>query len=396
MDSCFKEFYVLLSEYKIIESNNLFNNEYLQLINSELNELLEEEPAIICEHKYYNYIYYHLYNYFNNFTRVDDNKFNLSLIYVLQQNRLIRNYFCSYNYVNEYHNENIERIKLIKQPEQRTEEWYEFRYNHITASNAWKALSKNIGTQNQIIFEKCKPYVNKNYNYLIETPMSWGIKYEPLTIKIYEMLNETIIDEFGCIEHPRYSFLAASPDGIVTSNNNKGRMIEIKNVYTREINKNPKKEYYIQTQLQMEVCDIDECDFIETKFIEYESYEDFLIDGTIHKTVDNKYKGTIIVYIENNTNYYYEYLDLDIEPEKLEYKLNNIKNSETLVWCKNIFWKLDVYSCVLIPRCNRWFNDNIHQLQNVWNIIINERKTKEYTKRAPKSKKCLINSIVES
>ena len=30
----------------------------------------------------------------------------------------------------------------------------------------------------------------------------------------------------------------------------------------------PKKEYWIQMQLQMEVCDLDECDFLETRFIE--------------------------------------------------------------------------------------------------------------------------------
>ena len=29
----------------------------------------------------------------------------------------------------------------------------------------------------------------------------------------------------------------------------------------------PKKEYWTQMQLQMEVCDLDKCDFLETKFI---------------------------------------------------------------------------------------------------------------------------------
>jgi len=37
--------------------------------------------------------------------------------------------------------DHIEYLKQIKQPEQRTKEWYEFRFNHLTASNAWKAYS---------------------------------------------------------------------------------------------------------------------------------------------------------------------------------------------------------------------------------------------------------------
>ena len=37
--------------------------------------------------------------------------------------------------------------------------------------------------------------------------------YEPLTM-LYEAKNDTKIDEFGCIQHPIYDFIGASPDGI--------------------------------------------------------------------------------------------------------------------------------------------------------------------------------------
>ena len=37
--------------------------------------------------------------------------------------------------------EHIKYLQMIDQPQQRTQEWYDFRYNHITASNAWKAYS---------------------------------------------------------------------------------------------------------------------------------------------------------------------------------------------------------------------------------------------------------------
>ena len=45
-----------------------------------------------------------------------------------------------------------------------------------------------------------------------------------------------------------------------------GRLVEIKNIVNREITGIPKKEYWVQMQLQMEVTDLDECDFLETRF----------------------------------------------------------------------------------------------------------------------------------
>ena len=43
--------------------------------------------------------------------------------------------------------------------------------------------------------------------------------------------------EFGCIPHPTYPYIGASPDGInIDSESNKyGRMLEIKNIVNREI-----------------------------------------------------------------------------------------------------------------------------------------------------------------
>ena len=36
----------------------------------------------------------------------------------------------------------IEQLRNIPQPQQKTTEWYEFRYNLISASNLWKAFGK--------------------------------------------------------------------------------------------------------------------------------------------------------------------------------------------------------------------------------------------------------------
>ena len=76
--------------------------------------------------------------------------------------------------------------------------------------------------------------------------------------------------------------------------------LEIKNVVSREITEIPKFDYWIQMQLQMEVCNLDECDFLETKFIEYEDYETFLMDGSFSKSNDQKTKGVIMCFMVDN------------------------------------------------------------------------------------------------
>ena len=73
-------------------------------------------------------------------------------------------------------------------------------------------------------------------------------------------------------------------------------MLEIKNPTTRKISGIPKKEYWIQMQIQMEVWDLDECDFLETVYKEYESEEDFNKDGdSFIKNANGKRKGIIVL-----------------------------------------------------------------------------------------------------
>ena len=366
---------------------NILDIQSIEFIKSEIIELFNENNNIITEPKYMRYIYTHLYNYCNSFMEIDL-KYDLTLIYILKNNKLIRSYENTYIYNKSTINSDyIHYLKNIPQPKQRSDEWYLYRYNHLTASNGWKAYSESVCVINQLIYEKCKPYEAKNYNSLIETPMSWGQKYEPLTSIIYEEIYNTKIEEFGCIPHSTYSFLAASPDGIVTGENNFGRMIEIKNVVSREITGIPKKDYYVQVQLQLEVCNLEECDFVETKFVEYKDYDEFITDGEyIYSNDENKRKGAIIVYIKNNSEFIYEYIYTKNKEEFIS-RISNKNETHELKWCKDVFWKLEIFSCVLIPRSKFWFDLTVNQLENVWNIILKERETGEYINRAPKKRK---------
>jgi len=272
----------------------------------------------------------------------------------------------------------LDRLKEVYQPEQRTQEWYTFRHDHITASNAWKALG-SIASRNQLIYEKCQPLNTEKYkSSLTETPMSWGNKYEYLTTCLYEEKNNTTIGTFGCIAHKEYPFLAASPDGIVTGEINYGRMIEIKNVVSREITGIPKQDYYIQMQMQMEVCDLDECDFVETKFTEYDSEIEFNADTSCLK------KGVILVFINDEQEFVYHYMPFQVTDYN-QWMEQTFENTH-LNWFKNVYWKLEVYSCVLVKRQKEWFKAAVPVFIDLWETILKERINGEYQIRAPKKR----------
>jgi hypothetical protein len=307
----------------------------------------------------------------------------------------------------------IEYLKSIPQDEQRTAGWYIFRNKLITASAAWKVF-KSESCVNQLIYEKCKPLgINISYNpddiddnekekeqIILEktfvntnSPLHWGQKYEKLSVMIYEARNKTKVGEFGCIKHPKYDFLGASPDGINidTSSPLYGRMLEIKNIVNREITGIPIEEYWIQTQLQMQVCDCDECDFLETCFKEYEDEELFLHDSSsdisaeFYLTSAKTLKG-VIAYFMKDGKPFYEYAPLYLTREEYDKWCEEIIDKHAgITWLKNIYWYLSHYSCVLIRKNDIWFESAIKKIENVWNTIIAERET-GYEHRAPKKR----------
>lgn len=294
----------------------------------------------------------------------------------------------------------LDDIRNRPQPEQRTEAWYRFRYNLITASNAWKAFDSE-SIMNSLIYEKCCPLNTDKYGTVnMDSPFHWGHKYEPISVEVYEEKYKTKIEDFGCVPDKKYNFLGASPDGINVDDKSPryGRMLEIKNIVNREINGIPKKEYWVQMQMQMNVCDLDECDFLETKFIEYDNYKDFKEDGDFYKSKDDKKKGMMICFIKDNIPIY-EYCPFNLTDKQIEkWENKTLAKYENDEWFKNIYWKLETYSCVLVKRNSEWFNSAIPKLQRCWEIIEYER-TNGYDHRKPKrrtiqpinkEKKCLI------
>ena len=373
----------------------------------QFNNSLKEQLQCILQNM--DPLFYHDYN-FDSFLK---NEIYIQYENIIQEeefttlyNKVIESLFLENNWINRSYLESDERfdhttsnqeqiqyLKDVPQPVQRTPEWYDFRKKHLTGSNIWKVFSTPSAI-NQLIYEKLAPETGSFVkNNLSDSPLNWGHKYEPLSILFYEYFNDVVVEEFGCIPHKTIPFLAASPDGIVTSEKNNGRMLEIKNVVSREITKIPKMEYYIQMQTQMEVCDLPDCDFVETKFTEYESEYEFKKDKY------NLKKGMIIVLIKNNDTFLYEYAPLFqnkesqlndfIEETYAKYNISDPSIGKNGVrWFRNIYWKLDIYSCVYVPRNKLWFEKAILKMQEIWNKIQIEQTIEDsYLKYKSKKKK---------
>uniref|UniRef100_A0A6C0I4U6 YqaJ viral recombinase domain-containing protein n=1 Tax=viral metagenome TaxID=1070528 RepID=A0A6C0I4U6_9ZZZZ len=292
----------------------------------------------------------------------------------------------------------------VDQPKQRSQEWYDFRNNLITASNLWKIFSSDA-QKNSLIYEKCKCIANQTPTTQIDSkdfcnvdsPMHWGVKYEPVTVMIYESVYQTKISDFGCIQHPVYSCIGASPDGINTcpTNERYGRMLEIKNIKNRDITGIPKEEYWIQTQIQMETCELDECDFVETRIMEFDTEEEFYAD------TKSDYKGVVLYFLQKDAkqpSYVYMPLELGNEKEIVDDWISATKSEyrlDGLVLFSILYWYLDEFSCILIPRNRAWFQAAVPHILETWDTILEERVS-GYEHRSAKKRSITVTAGSDS
>ena len=274
-----------------------------------------------------------------------------------------------------YLQEQVERLKKIPQPEQRSPEWYEMRNGMISASDAGTVLlktSKYGGDRYSIIFKKC----GAESKFASGAAIDWGIKYENVAKQIYELRNQIEVVEFGCIKHPTIDFLGASPDGIT----NDGIMLEIKCPSSRVIDGIIPEGYYCQVQMQLEVCELDRCDFLECKLKEYTSEDDYINDNFNGNNFYNSIgfeKGVVAEYfVLADKKYKFDYSPIGILGQDLEDWKNKAMskyehmNDKSIIFASFSYWYLEEVSCIPIYRNQEWFNNVYPVLKKCWDEII--------------------------
>jgi putative phage-type endonuclease len=300
------------------------------------------------------------------------------------------------------------KLRLLPQPEQRTKEWYDYRYNRVTASDTAAAIDMNpYETVEGFILKKCDP----NFPFRDNENVHHGKKYEQIATLIYEHVFNIRVFEFGALPSDKYNYLGASPDGICSKYtlDNKfsprlGTMLEIKCPAKRAIVLKGKETdicpfyYYCQVQQQLECCDLNVCDFWQCTLLEYSSRNNYIndIDDCIIYNEEEKIiisnkirKGIILEYypknfkpefdgdnIEWKSKYIYpKRLDMD-ESQYNDWVLKIIDKTKIKDYYFNkiIYWKLKIAHNLPIKRNHDFLNKIIPILKDTWSLVQYYRK----------------------
>ena len=226
--------------------------------------------------------------------------------------------------------------------EQRSK-WHEQRNSYITGS----ILASSCGIMGpkariKLLLEKATYGDYKSFYGNNAT--RHGTLFECISMKIYEQITGGVVYQFNLIPHIYIDFLAVSTDG-VSIVNNQIRNLEIKSLISKVINGKVKKEYYHQTQLQMECLNIDVTDFIEVK------YE--LCNKITPEFLSAEFRG----YIDDGA----------------PVMTNEIIDSEKL-------WYVSRHNLQQIHRCPKWMIEWLPLMRSFWDEVISTRKSPKMLK----------------
>jgi putative phage-type endonuclease len=324
----------------------------------------------------------------------------------------------------------------LPQPVQKSKEWFEMRNNMVTASSCGAVIGEcKYQPIKSVIIDK----VGLGEKFKENKFVYHGKKYEKIAIMIYEIIYNSKVGEFGLIQHPTISYLGASPDGISMSltldgklNKFMGRMLEIKCPPSRAIVNHGKIKgdicpdyYWVQVQIQLECCDLPECDFWQCHLIEYKNRDEFMNDNVsdlVHtenqiykqdistiiedeptkiKIDDRIRRGAIIELLPNDRSivpetdlviwygkYIYPPTILMTPSEYDKWTTETINNLPTLypdmvkdyTFSRVVYWKLKLSHNELITRQPEWFEQYKPQFEKFWNRVLYYREHKNEAK----------------
>ena len=335
---------------------------------------------------------------------------------------------------NELRRTNIfDELSSREYPAQRSPEWFRWRDQMLTASDGGTAIGVNPYEQPyELVLKKVfgKPFITSIDCY-------HGKKYEMVATSIFGYRMNVVVEEFGLCQHPKYKFLGASPDGIVSHYklNRKdmrrltrfiGRMLEIKCPMRRHILmdrnapivygvhgepiRNLKYDvkkgicptyYWVQVQLQLQCCELDECDFWQCEISEYIDRDEFLDDTDMdYPWISNSTKhekGAVIQLmpierlaeplmshdqrIWNFAEFIYQ-PRIDMSPYEIDQWI-----VETMVGLATthvgrmveriLYWKVNKTRNTTIPRDDDWFNNNLNKFSDIWKLVEYFRNNKD-------------------
>jgi putative phage-type endonuclease len=240
---------------------------------------------------------------------------------------------------------------------QRTDAWHDRRSNMLTASEISKAKSSaTAASRRELILSKLTPRVGGSGGV---ASLDWGTQFEEVAKELVEQSGVQIRD-LACVVHPEYSFLGASPDGLLLGTERHGRLIEIKCPISREVDPGAPipDSYYDQIQLQLACTGLQECEYSEFKFVKH-SYAEW--------TTKDAIKSCFAV---NNDTRAVTYKKLEDTRTIQEWMVSFME--DRLDW-DVVYWSLGARKDLLIQKDTEWFSSNLPSFASVWQEIVQYR-----------------------
>ena len=169
------------------------------------------------------------------------------------------------------------RLQTAPQTPQKSAAWHHESREMLSGHEFGSILTGGQAEYNAVVAKKCVPpadpeeYAAPDQQIVFLTPpeglspFKWGWRYEPVARDLFEMefAGGVVYDGLGRMRHPTLPKLGASPDGLITTGPKIGRLVELKCPISRELNGSIPINYWIQMQLQAEVCDVLAVEYFE-------------------------------------------------------------------------------------------------------------------------------------
>lgn len=265
--------------------------------------------------------------------------------------------------------------------DQRTAAWHNKRSEMLTASEIYKALKDaSPALKHELIMSKL---VARTQSFGAKA-LLWGTRLEPIAKLIYctHLQGGVEIKDLTCVPHPQYSFLGASPDGILITKDKDdfryGKLVEFKCPISREFSNDTPipLAYQCQMQLQMECTQRTECDYIEMKFREV-SYSEWVESPAQYKSwfsVDES--GKVV------------YRDMDDTRDVQTWRKEMMPTLDT-EWWTTTYWVFDKYRLTTVSHDKEWLPTHIGSFRDIWTKVVDHR-TAGTLPEHPKEKETLV------
>jgi putative phage-type endonuclease len=168
---------------------------------------------------------------------------------------------------------------LLKRPRIHTgtPEWYERRTLLVTASDGPAILGNDpYRTADEVLLRK---RVHQAGETTRNIACQWGIDHEQEAAEVYTRRtgHALITEDIGLLLHPQCPWLGATPDRVLRD---EPIIVEIKSPFRRQIVPGViPKHYYDQVQIQLEVCNMNTCEFVQ--YVPETMWSDEICDITV-------------------------------------------------------------------------------------------------------------------